>query len=180
MFVIGHHLPADLTSDDVCAPDPVYDLAATDASFEESCQIREAAMKAHAEVSIRDRIEDSVRATVILIIVTDFTSTDFAGDLEDSKSTSGGTLCIFGSHTVVPISWMCNIVMWETLPNNVDWDCFKIQTLREIRRIQNPLLEEHCAFLEVIRLFQSVGCVRNKHWFRTVQQNQKSFPWMQV
>ena len=32
---------------------------------------------------------------------------DFAGDLEDSKSTSGGTLCIFGSHTSVPISWMC-------------------------------------------------------------------------
>ena len=23
------------------------------------------------------------------------------------KSTSGGTLCIFGSHTFVPISWMC-------------------------------------------------------------------------
>ena len=34
---------------------------------------------------------------------------DFAGDLEDSKSTSGGTLCIFGSHTFVPISWMCKI-----------------------------------------------------------------------
>ena len=33
--------------------------------------------------------------------------TDFAGDLEDSKSTSGGTLCVFGSHTFVPISWMC-------------------------------------------------------------------------
>ena len=32
---------------------------------------------------------------------------DFAGDFEDSKSTSGGTLCIFGSHTFVPISWMC-------------------------------------------------------------------------
>ena len=31
----------------------------------------------------------------------------FAGDLEDSKSTSGGTLCVFGSHTFVPISWMC-------------------------------------------------------------------------
>ena len=28
-------------------------------------------------------------------------------DLEDSKSTSGGPLCIFGSHTFVPISWMC-------------------------------------------------------------------------
>ena len=32
---------------------------------------------------------------------------DFAGDLEDSKSTSGRTLCIFGSHTFLPISWMC-------------------------------------------------------------------------
>ena len=31
----------------------------------------------------------------------------FAGDLEDSKSTSGGVLCIFGSHTFAPISWMC-------------------------------------------------------------------------
>ena len=32
---------------------------------------------------------------------------DDAGDLEDSKSTSGGILCIFGSHTSVPISWLC-------------------------------------------------------------------------
>ena len=36
-----------------------------------------------------------------------FQDSDFAGDLEDSKSTSEGTLCIFGSHTFVPISWMC-------------------------------------------------------------------------
>ena len=33
-----------------------------------------------------------------------FQDSDFVGDLEDSKSTSGGTLCIFGSHTFVPIS----------------------------------------------------------------------------
>ena len=32
---------------------------------------------------------------------------DFAGDLEESKSTSGGVLCIFGSRTLVPICWMC-------------------------------------------------------------------------
>ena len=32
---------------------------------------------------------------------------DFAGDLEDSKSTSGGIRCIFGSRTFVLISWMC-------------------------------------------------------------------------
>ena len=36
-----------------------------------------------------------------------FRDSYFAGDLEDSKSTSGGTLCIYGSHTFVPISWMC-------------------------------------------------------------------------
>ena len=36
-----------------------------------------------------------------------FQDSDFAGDLEDSKSTSGGLLCIFGSHTFVPISGMC-------------------------------------------------------------------------
>ena len=36
-----------------------------------------------------------------------FQDSDFAGDLEDSKSTSGGTLCIFGSHTFLPICWMC-------------------------------------------------------------------------
>ena len=36
-----------------------------------------------------------------------FQDSDFAGDLEDSKSTSGGTLCIFGSHAFAPISWLC-------------------------------------------------------------------------
>ena len=31
----------------------------------------------------------------------------FQKDLEDSKSTSGGTWCIFGSHTFLPLSWVC-------------------------------------------------------------------------
>ena len=57
-----------------------------------------------------------------------FQDSDFAGDLEDSKSAAGGT---------------------------------------------------SCAFWEVIHLSQSVGCGRNKLQFRTVQQNQKSFPWTQ-
>ena len=30
-----------------------------------------------------------------------------------------------------------NIVTWETLQNNADWDCFKTPILREILRIQN-------------------------------------------
>ena len=64
-------------------------------------------------------------------------------------------------------------VMWETLQNSADWDCFKTPILQEILRTHNLLLVEHYAFSEVIRLFQSPGCVG------TVQQNQKSFLWMQ-
>ena len=30
-----------------------------------------------------------------------------------------------------------NIVMWETLPNNADWDCFKTPILQVILRTQN-------------------------------------------
>ena len=36
-----------------------------------------------------------------------FQDSDFAGDLEDSKSISGEILCIVGSRTFVLISWMC-------------------------------------------------------------------------
>ena len=38
-----------------------------------------------------------------------FQDSDFAGDFEDSKSTSGGILCVFGSRTFVPISLMCKM-----------------------------------------------------------------------
>ena len=36
-----------------------------------------------------------------------FQDSDFARDLEDSKSTSVEILCTFASHTFVPISWVC-------------------------------------------------------------------------
>ena len=36
-----------------------------------------------------------------------FQDSDFAGGLEDSKSTSGGVLCILGSRIFAPVSWMC-------------------------------------------------------------------------
>ena len=50
-----------------------------------------------------------------------FQDSDFAGDLEDSKSTSGGTLCIFGGHTFVPKSWMCkrNKLLFLTVQQNL-------------------------------------------------------------
>ena len=36
-----------------------------------------------------------------------FHDADVAGDLKGSKSTSGGMLCFFRSHTLVPVSWTC-------------------------------------------------------------------------
>ena len=55
-----------------------------------------------------------------------FQDSDFAGDLEESKSTSGGTLCIFGSHTFVPISWMCkkqtSVSHSSTESEIISWD----------------------------------------------------------
>ena len=40
-----------------------------------------------------------------------------------------------------------NIVMWETLPNNADWDCFKTLILQETLKTQNqPQVEHFCIF----------------------------------
>ena len=50
-----------------------------------------------------------------------FQDSDFAGDLEDSKSTSGGLLCIFGSHTFVSISWMCKKQTSSTEAEVIFW-----------------------------------------------------------
>ena len=69
--------------------------------------------------------------------------------------------------------------MWVILLHNAGWDCFQTPTLQDILRTRNLLQVEHFAFWEAIRLFQSVGRVRNKLQFRTVQQSQKSFLWIQ-
>lgn len=36
-----------------------------------------------------------------------FSDASFAGDLKDSKSTSGAYLCLVGPNTFVPITWLC-------------------------------------------------------------------------
>ena len=41
------------------------------------------------------------------------------------------------SHIFIILVNANNIVMWEILPNNADWDCFKTLTSREILKIQN-------------------------------------------
>ena len=47
-----------------------------------------------------------------------FQDSDFAGDLEDSKSTSARILCIFRSRTFVPTTWMCKkqtLDLWDVV-----------------------------------------------------------------
>ena len=36
-----------------------------------------------------------------------FSDASFAGDLRDSKSTTGGSVCLVGPTTFVPLSWIC-------------------------------------------------------------------------
>ena len=59
-----------------------------------------------------------------------------------------------------------------------EYDTFHDRTGQPfVMRIQNLRQVEHCGFLKAIRLFQSVGCARNKLLFLTVQQNLKSSLW---
>ena len=57
-------------------------------------------------------------------------------------------------HTFITHVNANSIVMWIILQNSADWDCFMTLTSHQMLKIQNPLLEEHCAFLEVIHLFR--------------------------
>ena len=67
-----------------------------EANLQRVTQIRKTAGKS---VMWDDQIEDCELGF--------FQGASCAGDLRGSKSTSGGLLCVFGSHTVVPTSWMC-------------------------------------------------------------------------
>ena len=49
-----------------------------------------------------------------------FSDASFAGDLRDSKSTSGGILCLVGPNTFVPINWVCTEVPSSPYPRCVE------------------------------------------------------------
>ena len=55
-----------------------------------------------------------------------------------------------------------SIVMCEILPNNADRDCFKTLILRELLKIQNPLLEQHCAFYSGSHTFVPISWMCKK------------------
>ena len=79
----------------------------------------------------------------------------FAGDLEDSKSTSGGTLCIFGSHTFVPISWMCK-KQTSVSHSSTESEIISLDTgLRLDRFACSGIMGSHCFCLsEMFLVFQ--------------------------
>ena len=83
-----------------------------------------------------------------------FQDSDFEGDLEDSKCTSGGTSCVFGRHTFVPISWMCE-KQTSASHSSSESEIIPLDAGLRLDGIRY-------AFLEDIHLFPSVGCVRNK------------------
>ena len=58
-----------------------------------------------------------------------FHDASFAGDLQESKSTSGGLLCIFGSHTFVALSWMCRVHSAVSHSAEPEWFTCKSQSV---------------------------------------------------
>ena len=140
VFGIGHRFLAHLTIDDVYAPDPTDDLAATDTSFKESRQIREAAMKAHAEVSLRDRIEGAVRArprTQTVLRADDVVMEWKTNPPSKSGRWVGPGVCI-GTHRGS---------VWVSMRGSL-WKCSQLQcklaTTEESRglEVQNQLLDD--------------------------------------
>ena len=59
VFGVTHRLPAELTSDAQYTAEARYDLAANDPRHKQARRIREAAMKAHAELAIRELAQDA-------------------------------------------------------------------------------------------------------------------------
>ena len=85
----------------------VNNLARAVRKWTRPCDKRLARLISHIHHTSHHRQNCHVGNTVQHCRLGLFQDSDFAGDLEDSKSTSGGILCIFGSRTFVPQSWMC-------------------------------------------------------------------------
>ena len=85
----------------------VNKLARGITKWTKSCDKRLARLISHFHHTSEDRQYCYVGNTAQQYRLGFFQDCDFAGDLEDSKSTSRGILCNFESHTFVRIRWMC-------------------------------------------------------------------------
>ena len=105
-----------------------------------------------------------------------FQDSDFAGDSEDSKSTSGGIFCIFGSHTLVPISWMCKKqiascrerrIKPKFQPSMIVLNFFILITCLQTSNFRSPL--RCCTFLKTVKQWS--------RWFSREEARQRDmFP----
>ena len=89
-----------------------------------------------------------------------FQDSDFAGDLEDSKSTSGGVLCIFGSRTFVPIGWMCRK---QTSVSHSSTESEIISLGAGLRMDGLPALDVWDLVIEVLRTTQGIPKLKPAH-----------------
>ena len=88
-----------------------------------------------------------------------FQDSDFEGDLEDSKSTSGGTLCVFGSRTFIPISWMCRK---QTAVSHSSTECEIISFDTGLRLDGLPALELWDLIVSVFRNISRISDRKEK------------------
>ena len=85
----------------------VNKLARSITKWTKACDIRSSRLISYIHHTCNHKLYCHVGSTAKQCRLGLVQDSDFARDLEDSKSTSGGTLCTFGSHMFVPISWMC-------------------------------------------------------------------------
>ena len=90
-----------------CRPDILWSVARAVTKWTRVCDKRLSRLVSKIHHTCEFKLNCQERNTAKQCRLGLFQDSDFAGDLEDSKSTSGGTLCVFGSHLFVPISWMC-------------------------------------------------------------------------
>ena len=84
-----------------------YYLANSVTKWNRACDLRRARLISciHHSSNCKQYCHVGKQATDCkLILIQD---ADLARHLTDSNSTSGGVLCVYGSHTLVPISWIC-------------------------------------------------------------------------
>ena len=82
-----------------------------------------------------------------------FQDSAFAGDLEDSKSTSGWILCIFGSHTFVPTSWMSK--KQTSVHTSTESEIISLDA--SLRMVEIPALDLRDLVVEVLQLLLPIN-----------------------
>ena len=97
-----------------------------------------------------------------------FQDSDFVGDHEDSKSTSGVILCIFGSRTFVPTSWTCKK---QTSVSHSSTESEVISLDAGLRMDGIPALHLCDMVIEVVHSSTNVPARRNRREMRSTFQH---------